>query len=136
MCAMAYAEFQQELKQLTAREFARLIKMNESSITNYSSKGTVPSHLAVIAKLIGTMAAHEIDFRRVIRQMRIEPKRRAAAVRFLRWKTTFQKNGESRRLSTGMRRQRHGACRSTLNRMSSHGQRDTRRPTNHPTARM
>ncbi|VWC14217.1 DNA-binding protein [Burkholderia lata] len=49
--------------------------MNESSITNYSSKGTVPSHLAVIAKLIGTMAAHEIDFRRVIRQMRIEPKR-------------------------------------------------------------
>ena len=61
MCAMAYAEFQQELKkaQLTAREFARLIRMNESSITNYSSKGTVPSHLAVIAKLIGTMAAHE-----------------------------------------------------------------------------
>ena len=40
MCAMAYAEFQQELKkaQLTAREFARLIKMNESSITNYSSR--------------------------------------------------------------------------------------------------
>ncbi|KVD51213.1 DNA-binding protein [Burkholderia sp. MSMB1072] len=77
MCAMAYAEFQQELKkaQLTAREFARLIRMNESSITNYSSKGTVPSHLAVIAKLIGTLAAHEIDFRRVIRQMRIEPKR-------------------------------------------------------------
>ena len=99
MCAMAYAEFQQELKKaLTAREFARLIKMNESSITNYSSKGTVPSHLAVIAKLIGTMAAHEIDFRRVIRQMRIEQTR--AAVRFLRWKTTFQKNGESRRLST------------------------------------
>ena len=53
--------------------------MNESSITNYSSKGTVPSHLAVIAKLIGTMAAHEIDFRRVIRQMRIEPKRRGGA---------------------------------------------------------
>ncbi|KVU49950.1 hypothetical protein [Burkholderia cepacia] len=77
MCAMAYAEFQQELRkaQLTAREFARLIRMNESSITNYSSKGTVPSHLAVIAKLIGTLAAHEIDFRRVIRQMRIVPKR-------------------------------------------------------------
>ncbi|WP_431208960.1 XRE family transcriptional regulator [Burkholderia cepacia] len=77
MCAMAYAEFQQELRkaQLTAREFARLIRMNESSITNYSSKGTVPSNLAVIAKLIGTLAAHEIDFRRVIRQMRIEPKR-------------------------------------------------------------
>ncbi|PXX34736.1 MULTISPECIES: DNA-binding protein [Burkholderia] len=77
MCAMAYTEFQQELRkaQLTSREFARLIRMNESSITNYSSKGTVPSHLAVIAKLIGALAAHEIDFRRVIRQMRIEPKR-------------------------------------------------------------
>ena len=77
MCARAYADFQQELKkaQLTAREFARLIRMNESSITNYSSKGTVPSHLAVIATLIGALAAHEIDFRRVIRQTRIEPKR-------------------------------------------------------------
>nr|WP_057928773.1 hypothetical protein [Burkholderia ambifaria] len=77
MCAMAYAEFQQELKkaQLTAREFARLIRMNESSITNYSSKGTVPSHLAVIATLIGALAAHEIDFRHVIGKTAIEPKR-------------------------------------------------------------
>ncbi|KUY62031.1 hypothetical protein [Burkholderia sp. RF2-non_BP3] len=77
MCAMAYAEFQQELKkaQLTAREFARLIRMNESSITNYSSKGTVPSHLAVIATLIGALAAHEIDFRHVIGKTGIEPKR-------------------------------------------------------------
>ncbi|MPV70412.1 XRE family transcriptional regulator [Burkholderia sp. BE17] len=77
MCAMAYTEFQQELRKarLTSREFAHLIRMNESSITNYSSRGTVPSHLAVIAKLIGALAAHEIDFRRVIRQMRIEPKR-------------------------------------------------------------
>ncbi|HDR9092726.1 XRE family transcriptional regulator [Burkholderia vietnamiensis] len=77
MCAMAYAEFQQELKkaQLTAREFARLIQMNESSITNYSSKGTVPSHLAVIATLIGALAAHEIDFRHVIGKTAIEPKR-------------------------------------------------------------
>lgn len=77
MCAMAYAEFQQELKkaQLTAREFARLIRMNESSITNYASKGTVPSHLAVIATLIGALAAHEIDFRHVIGKTGIEPKR-------------------------------------------------------------
>ncbi|AJY11245.1 XRE family transcriptional regulator [Burkholderia dolosa] len=77
MCAMAYADFQKELRkaQLTAREFARLIRMNESSITNYSSKGTVPSHLAVIATLIGALAAHEIDFRHVIGQTRIEPKR-------------------------------------------------------------
>lgn len=77
MCAMVYAEFQQELKkaQLTAREFARLIRMNESSITNYSSKGTVPSHLAVIATLIGALAAHEIDFRHVIGKTGIEPKR-------------------------------------------------------------
>nr|WP_241017522.1 hypothetical protein [Burkholderia sp. Ac-20349] len=31
--------------------------------------------VAVITKLIGTLAAHEIDFRCMIRQMRIEPKR-------------------------------------------------------------
>ncbi|WP_174983990.1 XRE family transcriptional regulator, partial [Burkholderia lata] len=57
------------------REFARLIRMNESSITNYSSKGTVPSHLAVIATLIGALAAHEIDFRELIAQTAIEAKR-------------------------------------------------------------
>ncbi|WP_241025021.1 hypothetical protein [Burkholderia sp. Ac-20384] len=31
--------------------------------------------VAVITKLISTLAAYEIDFRRVIRQMRIEPNR-------------------------------------------------------------
>ncbi|MFP3710710.1 XRE family transcriptional regulator, partial [Paraburkholderia sp. SIMBA_009] len=38
-------------------------------------KGTVPSHLAVIATLIGALAAHEIDFRHVIGKTAIEPKR-------------------------------------------------------------
>ncbi|WP_080487043.1 DNA-binding protein [Burkholderia ubonensis] len=77
MCAMAYVEFQQELTRarLTVREFARLVRMNENSVTNYAQKGTVPSHLAVIAMLMGTLAAHQIDFRELIAESAIEPKK-------------------------------------------------------------
>ncbi|KAG8149063.1 XRE family transcriptional regulator [Burkholderia catarinensis] len=74
---MTYCEFRDQLRraQLTAREFANLVRMNENSITNYSQKGVVPSHLAVIVLLMGEMANHQIEFRDIIRQMEITHKK-------------------------------------------------------------
>lgn len=74
---MTYVEFQRQLGKagLTLREFADLMGMNRNSVTNYSKKGEVPSHLAVIASLMGEMAEHQLDFRGVIAKMVIEPKK-------------------------------------------------------------
>lgn len=74
---MTYSEFRDQLKRsrLTAREFASLVRMNENSVTNYSQKGVVPSHLAVIVLLMGELADHRIDFRDIIAKMEIEQKK-------------------------------------------------------------
>ena len=77
MRAMNYEEFQRQLGKagLSAREFADLIRMNRNSVTNCAQKGGVPSHLAVIAALMGEMAEHHIDFKGVIGRIEIEPKK-------------------------------------------------------------
>ena len=74
---MDYREFQRQLGKagLRAREFADLIRMSRNSVTNYSKKGTVPPHLAVIASLLGEMAEHQIEFRGVFAKLKIEPKK-------------------------------------------------------------
>lgn len=74
---MNYDEFQRQLGKagLTIREFAALIKMNRNSVTNYAKNGEVPSHLAVIAALLGEMAERKIDFRGVLSKIEIEPKK-------------------------------------------------------------
>lgn len=62
---MDYEEFRRQLGKagLTAKDFAELVKLNRNSITNYAKVGVVPSHLAIIAALLGEMAEHKIDFR-------------------------------------------------------------------------
>lgn len=74
---MYYDEFQRQLGKagVTIREFATLIKMNRNSVTNYAKSGEVPSHLAVIAALLGEMAERKIDFRDVLSKIEIEPKK-------------------------------------------------------------
>jgi hypothetical protein len=74
---MTYDEFQRQLGKagITTREFAALIRMNSNSITNCSQKGEVPSHLAVIASLMGEMAEHHIDFKTALEKIDIEPKK-------------------------------------------------------------
>jgi hypothetical protein len=64
---MTYEEFRRQLGKagLTAKDFAELVKLNSNSITNYAKSGEVPSHLAVIAALLGEMAERKIDFRDV-----------------------------------------------------------------------
>lgn len=80
---MNYDEFRRQLGKagLSAKDFAELVKLNRNSITNYAKGGTVPSHLAVIAALLGEMAERKIDFRDVLSRIDIEPnKPRGAGV--------------------------------------------------------
>lgn len=75
MPGMTYDEFKRQLGKagVTAREFAELLKLNPSSVTNYAKQGAVPNHLAVIVTLMGEMAEHRINFRTVISRIDIEP---------------------------------------------------------------
>ncbi len=77
MRAMTYTEFQRHIGKagLTVRGFADLIKMNRVSLSNCSKKGEVPSHLAVIAALMGEMADKGLDFRAVLGRIDITPKK-------------------------------------------------------------
>jgi hypothetical protein len=77
MRAMTYEEFQRQIGKagLTIREFADMVKMNRISISNYGKKGEVPSHLAVIAALLGEMAERQIDYRDPISRIDILPKK-------------------------------------------------------------
>lgn len=75
--AMTYDEFQRQIGKagLTIREFADLVKMHRNSVTNYAKLGEVPSHLAVIAALLGAMADKKVDFRSILDSIEIEPKK-------------------------------------------------------------
>lgn len=74
---MTYDEFQRQIGKagLTIREFAELVKMNRISLSNNRKKGDVPSHLAVIAALLGEMAERKIDYREVLSRIDIIPKK-------------------------------------------------------------
>jgi hypothetical protein len=77
MRAMTYEEFQRQIGKagLTIREFSDIVKMNRISISNYGKKGEVPSHIAVIAALLGEMAERKIDYRDTLSRIDILPKK-------------------------------------------------------------
>jgi hypothetical protein len=85
---MQYTEFQQVLDEagLSLREFALLLKLNPNSVTNYKKRGTVPSHLGVIAYLVRELAHRDLDYRTVISMAGIAPKapRGSAGIAFAR----------------------------------------------------
>lgn len=72
---MNYKEFRRQLGKagLTIKEFAELIKQTPNSITNHAAEGEVPSHLAIIAALMGAMADASVDFRATLNQIEYEP---------------------------------------------------------------
>ncbi len=74
---MTYDEFYRHLGKagLTIREFADLVKMNANSVTNCRQRGDVPSHLAVMVALMGEMAEHKINFKHVLLNIEIAPKK-------------------------------------------------------------
>lgn len=74
---MNYDEFQQHIANAgtTLTEFADLVSMNTISLYNYGKKGEVPSHLAVIALLLAEMKKRGIDYRELLSQIKITPKK-------------------------------------------------------------
>lgn len=74
---MDYDLFIAELKaaNLTGKDFARLLKLNQNSISNCKSKGEVPDHLAVIAVLIRTLAENNIDYAPALARVKLKEKK-------------------------------------------------------------
>ncbi len=74
---MTYDDFKKNIKgaNLTLREFADLIKANRNSITNLSSQGSVPKNLYIISALLAELSYHNIDYKKVLEQMDIEPQK-------------------------------------------------------------
>ena len=82
--SMTYYEFSRQVGKagLSIKEFADLINMNRGSLSNCAKKGEVPSHLAVIAALLGEMAERKIDFVAVLSRIEIKRKKpRGAGIR-------------------------------------------------------
>ncbi len=57
------------------REFAALIQMAPASLSNYRQKGVVPTHLAVIAVLLGELVDNQIDYRPALAKITLSPKK-------------------------------------------------------------
>lgn len=72
---MTYEEFRRQVGKagLTVKDFAGLIKQTPNSITNHATEGEVPSHLAIIAALMGDMAEAGVDFRATLGRIEYEP---------------------------------------------------------------
>nr|WP_322051504.1 XRE family transcriptional regulator [Paraburkholderia bannensis] len=83
MQPMTYTEFQRHVGKagLTIKSFAELVRMNRISLSNYAKQGEVPSHLAVIAALLGEMADRGIDYRGILSRIDIAPKKPRGAGR-------------------------------------------------------
>lgn len=77
MYPMTYDEFKRHLGKagMNVHQFADLTKMNRNSVTNCAQKGAVPTHLAVIAALMGEMAENQLDFKTILSKIDIQPKR-------------------------------------------------------------
>lgn len=65
---MDYVEFKRHLGKAgyTVNEFADLIEVHPSSISNYSKKGSVPRHYAIIAVALGDAGDRGADFRELL----------------------------------------------------------------------
>ena len=65
---MEYTEFRRHLGKagLTINEFAALLGVKPSSVSNYSARPPVPTQYALLAVLLGDMADRGIDFRGVL----------------------------------------------------------------------
>lgn len=74
---MTYDEFLRHVGKagLTLKEFAGLVRMNRVSLSNLAKKGEVPSHLAVIAALMGEMKDKGVDFGPVLSRIDIVKKK-------------------------------------------------------------
>lgn len=74
---MNYDEFRRHIGKagLKMQEFAALIQMTPTALSSYSKKGEVPTHLAVIAVLLGELVDNQIDYRKALSKVTLTPKK-------------------------------------------------------------
>lgn len=58
---MTYDDFKRSLKRarISIKDFAEILDMNPTSITNYKAKGRIPRHLSVVAVLLAALREHD-----------------------------------------------------------------------------
>jgi len=73
---MTYDEFLRHLEKagLTISTFSELLGMNRHTLYNRRKLGWMPTHIAVIAALLGEMANKGLDYRTVLAPLHIERK--------------------------------------------------------------
>jgi len=71
---MKYTEFKRHIGKagLTIKEFASLVKMTPTAVSNFKLKEHVPKNMAIIVALMGELAENGLDFRQVISKLDIE----------------------------------------------------------------
>lgn len=71
---MNYTEFKRHIGKagLSINEFAALIKVKPSSVSNYAKKTAIPEKYAVIAVLLGDAADRGINFRDLFARFNID----------------------------------------------------------------
>jgi hypothetical protein len=74
---MDYDEFRRHIGKagLQMKEFAGLIQMSPTALSNYRKKNEVPTHLAVIAVLLGELVDNQIDYRAALAKISLSPKK-------------------------------------------------------------
>lgn len=74
---MSYDEFVAELDkaQLSIREFADLLEMRPNSVSNNSTRGEVPSHLAVIVVLLAELKVLGVSFEPIFSRLDLNKKK-------------------------------------------------------------
>lgn len=74
---MSYDEFMAELGKagLTVREFAALLGMRANSVSNYSKRGEVSSHLGIIAALLAELRLNGIPYERAFDRVDVNRKK-------------------------------------------------------------
>lgn len=79
---MDYKELKRHIGKagMSTKEFASLIKVQPSSITNYAQKGEVPRCMAIVAALMGEMADNRLDFKKIVAELDVQsqPKKPSA----------------------------------------------------------
>ena len=68
---MRYEEFRRHIGKagLTNKQFAKLVAINDKSISNLAKLGKVPNHLAIIALLMGELADNGMEFKTKVEKL-------------------------------------------------------------------
>lgn len=84
---MEYKIFRRHLGRsgLTNKEFASIVGLNSKSITNYAKNGTVPSHWAIVAVLMGELVSNGKDIKDLLSKINIEPNKVRGSAAKGRW---------------------------------------------------